>query len=995
MDRLLRLLPGERRVVAPAAAAAFASAAGLTLASSSIDALLFSRGGVDDLPLLYVFLGATMFLATLGVSVLLGRIGRGRAFLAIPAAIAVIAAGSRILLAIGVGWIYPALWLLRGASEFLLGMAVWGLAGLVTDTRQAKRFFPLIGGAAVMGQVLGGLATRPLAGWLGAENLILVWLGTLVLVVALARTLVMAAGAAVRPPRRRRPTAVAEMRDGLRQALRSPLLRWMSVGSVLFSLLFFSLYLPFSRAAVARYPRPDDLAGFLGLFLGVSTAVTLVLSLLVMNRLLSRLGIPTVMMVLPVLYLAAFGVLTVASTFAILLAFRFAQVVWLQGGATSAWEAVINTVPGDRRDRMRAFLYGGPTQVGTVLAGIVTMVGERSLSPRILYAIGLVAAAGATYAMWRVRRAYAEELVVALREGRPNVFGGAPGADEPFGSVRADRAAAAVAVAAIADPDVGVRRVAAELLGGLETPDATTALVRGVHDEDPEVRATALRSLARAQAFSASDEIPERLSDTVPEVRLAALEALGALRADRSRARALLSDPDGLVRAQAAAILLEDADAVSSASPGSGGMEGDAEAEAEAVLARLTRSPHADARVAALRALAASRNPEAVDLARAALTDPAASVRAEAARTMAERDPIQGVDELLAIVDGGGEVLEAAREAMRRAPERSAAAVRHLAEVSASRALESRRLRDSIDGEADARLTMLRDSLSTDSQRHAVTAIRAAALLRGGGAISTALESLTADDPAQRANALEVIETMGDHELMRPLLALWESGRGAVGHPDWRERLLRDPDEWIRACAAWATEPLGATAADGSTTDSPTDVSERTDDEARDEAREKEGVPVTETLATLPLMERVLFLRRVPLFTDLPPQDLVPIASIASEQSFADADTIAEQGEPGDEMHIIVTGYVLVILREPAGHQQVLAVRAAGDVIGEMAVITGGVRMASLAAKGTVRLLSIGRRPFEAMLRERPETALALMRVLCQRLADRDATAAP
>jgi hypothetical protein len=870
-------------------------------------------------------------------------------------------------------------------------MAVWGLAGLVTDTRQAKRFFPLIGGAAVLGQVLGGLATRPLAGWLGAENLILVWLGTLALVVALARTLVTEAGVGIRPARRRRPSAVAEMRDGLRQALRSPLLRWMSVGSVLFSLLFFSLYLPFSRAAVERYPRPDDLAGFLGLFLGVSTAVTLVLSLLVMNRLLSRLGIPTVMMVLPVLYLAAFGVLTVASTFAILLAFRFAQVVWLQGGATSAWEAVINTVPGDRRDRMRAFLYGGPTQVGTVLAGIVTMIGERSLSPRILFAIGLAAAAGATYAMWRVRRAYAEELVVALREGRPNVFGGAPGANEPFGSARADRAAVGVAVAAMVDPDVGVRRVAAELLGGLESPEATAALIRGVHDEDPEVRATTLRSLARAQAFSASDVIPERLSDTVPEVRLAALEALGALRADRSRARALLSDPDGLVRARAAAILLEDADTEGAEVAGSSGAGGDA--EAEAVLARLTRSPHAEARAAAHRALAASRSPEGTELARVALTDPAASVRSEAARTLAERDPIAGVDELLAVVAGGGEVLEAAEEAMRRSPERSTAVVRHLAEVSASRALESRQLRDSIDGEGDARLTMLRDSLSTDSERHAVTAFRAAALLRGGGAISTALESLGAVDPAQRANALEVIETTGDHELMRPLLALWESGRSAEGHPDWRERLLRDPDEWIRTCAAWATEPVPP---DASTTDRATDVPDEAEvpAEAPTEAREG-GRPMTETLATLPLMERVLFLRRVPLFTDLPPQDLVPIASIASEESFADADTIAEQGEPGDEMHIIVSGYVLVILREPGGHQQVLAVRAAGDVIGEMAVITSRPRMASLAAKGPVRLLSIGRRPFEAMLRERPETSLALMRVLCQRLADRDAAVVP
>jgi HEAT repeat protein len=972
MDRLLRLLPGERRVVAPAAAAAFASAAGLTLASSSIDALLFARGGVDDLPVLYLFLGATMFLATLGVSVLLGRLGRGRAFLAVPAAIALITAVSRVLLATGVAWIHPALWLLRGASEFLLGMAIWGLAGLVTDTRQAKRFFPLIGGAAVLGQVLAGVATRPLAGWLGTENLILVWVATLALVVALGRKLVGDAQAVARPARRRRPSAVAEMRDGLRQAIRSPLLRWMSVGSVLFSLLFFSLYLPFSRAAVERYPRPDDLAGFLGLFLGLSTAVTLVLSLLVMNRLLSRLGIPTVMMVLPVLYLAAFGVLTVASTFAILLAFRFAQVVWLQGGATSSWEAVINTVPGDRRDRMRAFLYGGPTQVGTVLAGIVTMIGERSLSPRVLYAIGLAAAAGATYAMWRVRRAYAEELVVALREGRPNVFGGAPGAGEPFGLARADRAAATVAVNAMADADGGVRRVAAELLGGLDTPEATEALIRGVHDDDPEVRATALRSLARAEAFSASEEIPERLTDNAPEVRLAALEALAALRADRSRARALLADPDGLVRARAAAMLLEDARKRSADADGPEVVGEDA--EAEAALARLTRSPHADARAAAYRALAASRSPEAMALARAGLADTAPSVRAEASRTVAELDPVAGVEAVIAVIDRGGDVFEAASEAMARSPERSAEVVRRLAEASAARALESRRLGDSIAGTDDARSTLLRDSLLAESERHALKAIRAVALLEGRGGISTALESLTADDPAQRANALEVIETMGDHELVRPLLALWESTHLTDGDPDWRERLLHDPDDWIRACADWATGPPTET-----TTDHTTD----------------QGGSVTETLATLPLMERVLFLRRVPLFSDLPPQDLVPIATIASEQSYADADTIAEQGEPGDEMHIIVSGYVMVILREDTGHQQVLAVRATGDVIGEMAVITGGVRMASLAAKGAVRLLSIGRRPFEAMLRERPETSLSLMRVLCQRLADRDAAVAP
>jgi CRP-like cAMP-binding protein len=47
-------------------------------------------------------------------------------------------------------------------------------------------------------------------------------------------------------------------------------------------------------------------------------------------------------------------------------------------------------------------------------------------------------------------------------------------------------------------------------------------------------------------------------------------------------------------------------------------------------------------------------------------------------------------------------------------------------------------------------------------------------------------------------------------------------------------------------------------------------------------------------------------------------------------------------------------------------------------------------RVASLCAKADVRVLEIHKPAFEAILRERPETALALMRVLCERLAPYD-----
>ncbi len=67
-----------------------------------------------------------------------------------------------------------------------------------------------------------------------------------------------------------------------------------------------------------------------------------------------------------------------------------------------------------------------------------------------------------------------------------------------------------------------------------------------------------------------------------------------------------------------------------------------------------------------------------------------------------------------------------------------------------------------------------------------------------------------------------------------------------------------------------------------------------------------------------------------------------------------------------------------------------VARRGEGAVVGEMAIIADQPRSASLVADGDVRLLTIGRRQFTAILRERPDTALAVMRELVQRLAERD-----
>ncbi len=143
-----------------------------------------------------------------------------------------------------------------------------------------------------------------------------------------------------------------------------------------------------------------------------------------------------------------------------------------------------------------------------------------------------------------------------------------------------------------------------------------------------------------------------------------------------------------------------------------------------------------------------------------------------------------------------------------------------------------------------------------------------------------------------------------------------------------------------------------------------------------------------ESVRTLSAVERVLFLRRVQLFADLPPDDLRQIASVAEEMTFDDGATLARQGDPGDMLFIVVSGEIVVTANGEGGNQVKLGRRGPGEYVGEMAIISDERRMANLAAAGPVRTLSISQKPFREILRLRPEVALAVMAGLARRLRE-------
>src|SRR5439155_23191853 len=224
------------------------------------------------------------------------------------------------------------------------------------DTRRAKRLFPLFGSGAILGSVVGGLVTGPLARAIGVGNLLLVWAACLLGASVLA-TVVLGVRRPARVGRRRarrRSSAMRDLAEGLSFVRRSPLLMWMTAAGVLFSVLFYSLFLPFAQAATARYPDPEALAGFLGVFSAAVTIVAFVLPVRFANRLLAWLGAAAVILVVPALYGGSFGILLASSAFTTLVVTRAAVMVWLQGVASPAWETLVNVVPEVRRDQVRA-----------------------------------------------------------------------------------------------------------------------------------------------------------------------------------------------------------------------------------------------------------------------------------------------------------------------------------------------------------------------------------------------------------------------------------------------------------------------------------------------------------------------------------------------------------------------------------------------------------------------------------------------------------------
>ncbi|MGB8647722.1 MAG: HEAT repeat domain-containing protein [Anaerolineae bacterium] len=1005
----LQIRPGEGVKVAFVAALFAFVQAGQGIGGNAADSLFFIRFGVQFLPYLFMGLGALTFVMMLLYSAGLIRIPQRRYFAVLLVAFAAILVAERLALWLDFAPLYPLLWLSVNLFNTVLGTLIWYIAGEVCDTRQAKRLFSLFASAGILGGVIGNFVTGYLARAIGTENLLVLYAA--LIGASLWLTLEILGRFFHSPVKRNLGESLwHDLRIGYDYVRVSPLLMLTAYASVLFSILYFSISFPFSQAVSSAFPNEANLAGFLGIFSSVATLVTFFVSLVVANRIFTWIGIVNAVLMLPLVYLGGFILWSANFMLATAVIARLAQLVVLGGIASTAWTAVFNVVPPERRGQVLGFDAGVPSQVGVFFSGVLLILGGRVLDNTQILIMGMLVAMACAYLVWRMRRAYGDALVHALRAGRLEVFSPSPRA---FASFHGNASAIRIVVQALQDLKPSTRRIAADLLGKMENPAAVAPLAQASEDQDAQVRLAAVRALGHLDGGSADKAVMARLDDSDPAVRAASLEILPQLKPARTpdlaaRLRRMLQDADARVSTRAAVAMAQLFDSQ----------------PALARLDLLVCDEDANRRVYALDAfgqVAALGIPMngRVAVARAAL-DPIPSVRRAACQALGAVKDQAGIDALVVCLDDADETVRGAAVAALRACGPAALnPLLHVLEVGTVRAQEAalealpandRELFNPLFAYAQHQITRIRgrreiagaipaagrvtrllhDWLESRTASSEARLVKVVGLLGNAEAMGLVARSLRSRTGENRAEAIEALETLGDRRLSREIILLLDDAPAGTGPSTAQAlvELLAEADGWTRALAARAIAELQLRDLIPQLTDIAEHDPEPLPRQAALGSLQELGVKLPmETLQTVSSLERILLLREVPLFAELSPDDLKQIADVAREQWYPDSAVLCREGDEGNEMYVIVSGQVGVS-RQVNGADKRLAQRGAGESIGEMAIIDSAPRSATVRAAGEVRVLVLQADAFKAILRDRPEVSLAVMRVMSRRLRE-------
>lgn len=528
---------GEGRRVGLLFAYLFAASSVFILGRTVRDTLFLSRYSLAALPWMFVAYGAASALTVVGYAQIADRVPRARLVVGSIVVASTTYLATFALVHAEIGWIYPVFYVWSEVVANLLLVQFWTIANDLHDPRAARRLFPTIGAARVVGVVVIGLVSGTIVRLIGTPQLLLVLVALMFAIAALAVRLSREPHPEGSKPRARRGPPPKILGD-----------RYVQVLAGFILLTFAALTIgDYQFKAIARASfREDELAQFFSLFYAGAGTIGLLFQLFVTPRLLRRFGVGFGLGVMPGVFGSASAVLLGVPHLAVASAMKFADNGLQYTVHETSVQALYAPFPEAAKARTRAFLEAVVKPMSYGVGGLVLVALASRVDVRWLSLVTLVIVIPWVTLIPIIRRRYVQTLEATLATA------GVGGSPAPFDSIRATKALLSVldegsprtVLAALdqlegersvefvhrlehlaANPDATVRAVALERLSELPGADGKVALT-ALGDANDGVRAAATRACAALLGDAALEHLVPLQRDTEQDVRVSAIAGL-------------------------------------------------------------------------------------------------------------------------------------------------------------------------------------------------------------------------------------------------------------------------------------------------------------------------------------------------------------------------------------------------------------------------------------------------------------------------------------
>ncbi|MCE7985158.1 MAG: hypothetical protein DYG89_28630 [Caldilinea sp. CFX5] len=981
-------------------------------------------------------------------------------------------------------WLLFSLPVWYGVVNALLYLTYWNLVGRLFNLQQGKRLFGLFGAATQITGLLVGFLTPGLVMLVGPPNLL--WIaavttgGALAFLMTLIRqnaalSILEPAADEIEPTNQPPPLP---LRSESYVQLIFVLLTCYALGAYFIDNIFYN-------RVESHFADANAMAGFLGLFNGVNSGLSLLVQLWLANRLLNRYGVRAMVMLTPLLLtvgmlLFVMTGLTLGATaqlfWLITLIYLVMQV--LADTDNTAANLLYQPLPAGLRTRLQTIADGivSPSAVG--LTGLLLLLLTEFFQATVLQlaAVALPILAGWALAGWALGRGYGQRVQQALRQrliqGQRTFI--------------PDHDSLAIIRQNLSNPQPGAALYALDLLAAADSRALAQALPQLLNHPSAPVRLEALQRLERVDDADALPLLRHcYATDVEPTVRHAALRALAALGGltHLDEMEGYLQSPDLDQRQSVLVGLLRsgDLDAILTVGEALGRLIQSPE-RAERLLAarllgesgvtsfyrpllRLIHDPDLAVQRAALIAAGKLQQPKLWPAVMVALRDPQTRAAAHRALSLAGEAALPYLNQ--ALTECRQATLSPTYQERRFLVEivrlfgriRTQAASASLVSLLSypDRQVHTQllyTLQQRGYQATSATRPLIEAQLQAELAHAAWTLAGLVDLAQEGGASPVdlvrraLLNSLTQqrvrlffwltlldDNPAlaplrdlfgvgqgyyrqlsaeQRAYALETLDLVAPKAVTRHLLPLLDElpldqqyarlagafPQPTLTGPERLQTILTGAaawvDSWLRAVALYSAATMTNAAAEAAPAlrSAATSLCATADPllcETATWAQRRLTVttpihqpapPVEQGETTMLLtIEKVMILKTVDIFADTPDEILVEVALLLKEMALPAGVLIFEKGAPGDSMYLIVEGEV-----EAYDGAHVFTRMGAREVFGEMALLDGEPRTASIRTTQPTQLLRLEQEPFYELMDDRIEIARGIIHVLLQRL---------